>query len=545
MKKFKGFLTFLILLALIGGTAATIIRFLPLKIELVGEETVTVEVNTEYVDAGAVNPSTGEIITGVSNVDVTKPGKYTVRYDGTLQKLKRTVIVADTTAPVITLNGSDIVKLVSGDTYTDAGATVTDNYDKELKAAVRSDVDPNKPGEYTVTYSAADSAGNKAVSVVRTVIVDSEVYSYERNITNKAKVDEKMVETITNLFNDYYRTLKYLQPQDLTKYFDDPGCQRAYMLQKSLELLTQTRKMNPNDLTLASCSYDLNIKSTASTDVPGVTKVVVLEDSYLNFNYNSSVQTTQKGLESDLYFKKVNGQWKLTSLYKEEAFYLTLYKPGKDIKTNYKAAIDQLASDYLTQFTAALENREQERKAVNDGLTYTPTTDKKYDREAAAAYARKYCLTSSPAPFRKFTNNCMNFANQCLNAGGIAMDNSGSGHGQQWKFFGNAVKTGDGTNGYVYSWTSISYFRSYLKSNKKDGPTVVQKVNMYLAQPGDLLLMGYEKGKYNHVVVVTDVIKDANGNVIDLLFCGSTNDQKDFPLSACAYLNQEMAKVEG
>ena len=65
MKKLKGLLTFVILLALIAGAGATIIRFLPLSIELVGEDTVTVEINTSYQDAGAINRSTGEKITGI------------------------------------------------------------------------------------------------------------------------------------------------------------------------------------------------------------------------------------------------------------------------------------------------------------------------------------------------------------------------------------------------------------------------------------------------------------------------------------------------
>ena len=47
-------------------------------------------------------------------------------------EVTRTVNVVDTTVPVITLVGSESVTIQVGETYTDAGATATDNYDGDL-----------------------------------------------------------------------------------------------------------------------------------------------------------------------------------------------------------------------------------------------------------------------------------------------------------------------------------------------------------------------------------------------------------------------------
>jgi len=73
-------------------------------------------------------------------------------------------------APVITLTGSDKVKVKKGEKYEELGATATDNQDKKLECKITGDVDTSKPGSYTVTYSATDDVGNTS-TVTRTVIV--------------------------------------------------------------------------------------------------------------------------------------------------------------------------------------------------------------------------------------------------------------------------------------------------------------------------------------------------------------------------------------
>jgi hypothetical protein len=87
------------------------------------------------------------------------------------------VIVQDTTAPVITLNGDATVNLTVGDSYTDAGATAYDAVDGDLTSEIVTvnSVDTNTPGTYTVTYNVTDSHGNVATEVTRTVIVSAVV----------------------------------------------------------------------------------------------------------------------------------------------------------------------------------------------------------------------------------------------------------------------------------------------------------------------------------------------------------------------------------
>jgi len=77
---------------------------------------------------------------------------------------------ADTTAPVITLNGANPATVIQGATYVEAGATATDDTDGTVAVVITGTVDTNTLGSYTVTYTARDAANNSAV-VTRTVNV--------------------------------------------------------------------------------------------------------------------------------------------------------------------------------------------------------------------------------------------------------------------------------------------------------------------------------------------------------------------------------------
>jgi len=81
----------------------------------------------------------------------------------------------DTEAPVITLNGAANVNLELGDSYSDAGATATDNVDGNLTSSIvvgGDTVDTNTVGSYVITYNVSDVAGNAATEVTRTVTVN-------------------------------------------------------------------------------------------------------------------------------------------------------------------------------------------------------------------------------------------------------------------------------------------------------------------------------------------------------------------------------------
>ena len=79
---------------------------------------------------------------------------------------------ADTAIPVITVTGGT-VNVIVGNSYTDQGATATDNVDGNITASISTSNPVNTAvvGSYTVTYNVSDGAGNAATEKTRTVNV--------------------------------------------------------------------------------------------------------------------------------------------------------------------------------------------------------------------------------------------------------------------------------------------------------------------------------------------------------------------------------------
>ena len=153
-------------------------------ITLNGANPMSIMQGSTFSDPGASATDTvdGDVPVTVSGtVNTSKVGSYTLTYTaedsaGNKATKTRTVNVTagpDTTPPVITLNGADPMSIVQGSTFTDPGATATDNVDGTVSVTKSGTVDTSKVGSYTLTYAAEDSAGNK-VSKTRTVNVTAE-----------------------------------------------------------------------------------------------------------------------------------------------------------------------------------------------------------------------------------------------------------------------------------------------------------------------------------------------------------------------------------
>ncbi|MBD0379472.1 DUF4185 domain-containing protein [Paenibacillus sp. WST5] len=89
------------------------------------------------------------------------------------------LLPVDTTPPVITLQGDAMIEVPLGGTFTDAGATATDNEDGDLshKIVVTGTVNTSIIGTYPLTYNVSDADGNAAIPVTRTVNVKGQAYT--------------------------------------------------------------------------------------------------------------------------------------------------------------------------------------------------------------------------------------------------------------------------------------------------------------------------------------------------------------------------------
>ena len=151
----------------------------PPVITVTGADPLVHELGDTFVDPGATADDGSAVTADDSDVDFGNAGTYTITYmatdnDGNKGTATRNITIQDTTAPTITPNGKSSVAVVLGGTYTEQGATVSDN-DPDYAGTVSiggDTVDVSTAGIYVVTYTAtADDAGNAPDAAERTVTV--------------------------------------------------------------------------------------------------------------------------------------------------------------------------------------------------------------------------------------------------------------------------------------------------------------------------------------------------------------------------------------
>jgi len=150
-------------------------------ITLNGDSEISLLLNYNYSELGAtaIDERDGALDVVISGtIDVTTLGNYIVSYTatdsaGNTSSVTRTIIVIeppDISAPIITLNGDSEISLLLNDNYSELGATAIDERDGALDVVISGTIDVTTLGNYIVSYTATDSAGNTS-SVTRTIIV--------------------------------------------------------------------------------------------------------------------------------------------------------------------------------------------------------------------------------------------------------------------------------------------------------------------------------------------------------------------------------------
>jgi hypothetical protein len=143
----------------------------PPLITLNGSNEIILERYSSYTEQGAYADNNETVtISGVVNVNVV--GQYTISYSATDDQnntavVTRTIIVQDTTGPIITLYGSNQITIERYSTYNEPGAYA----DGGETVNVTGTVDINTVGQYTLTYTATDDQNNTS-SKPRVIIVE-------------------------------------------------------------------------------------------------------------------------------------------------------------------------------------------------------------------------------------------------------------------------------------------------------------------------------------------------------------------------------------
>jgi PKD repeat protein len=191
--------------------------------------------------------------------------------------------VEDTTPPVITLNGDATVDLNVGDSYTEAGATATDDTDGDISGNIvvgGDTVDTSVAGTYIVTYNVSDAAGNAATEVTRTV----NVIAFDDGLLTNGDfengsapwilgVDDAAAAPVTTENGNSFYSVNVTTP--------DPGQPFLVNLSQKLEIIQDE-------------TYTLSFDAWSDTDRPIIAGIGLSGGSFANTTETVNINTTRQ-----------------------------------------------------------------------------------------------------------------------------------------------------------------------------------------------------------------------------------------------------------
>ncbi|GAA0719757.1 hypothetical protein GCM10009430_19170 [Aquimarina litoralis] len=333
-------------------------------ITITGDNPLIVLQGNPFNDPGATATDNvdGDITSQIQvtgSVDTNTVGTYELTYTvsdtaGNQVSASRTVNVINDNPPVITLVGDNPLEVSFGATFTDPGATASDDLDGDLtdQIQVSGAVDVTILGSYTLVYSVTDSSGNN-VEVTRTVnVIDntSPVITLEGanpfilNIGNtftdpganaSDNVDGNITADITvsgsvdvNTPGDYIltysvtdssnntatitRTVRVIDnvPPVITLIgastitvlqgasYNDPGATASDNVDGNITASIQTTD-NVNVNVPGSYTVQYNVQDAAGNSAAEVVRSVIVE-SNINFNLSTGVLTAPSGATVEL-----------------------------------------------------------------------------------------------------------------------------------------------------------------------------------------------------------------------------------------------------
>lgn len=366
-------------------------------------------------------------------------------------------------------------------------------------------------------------------------LLEKKTYLNKINNESNKDVKEEWKNAITNYLDLYYKSMINLETKDVTKVFDNPKGEEAYLAQNAIDLLVKHHKMQFNDMRLIKANYNLlfsNIEETSE----GI-KIDVLVDENVTFKFIPDVKSKAIDVENIFVIDK---KGKIKSIRVVQGYYVMF---TNEMETISKSEIDKLKKEYISLMKEELEDLKFDKEDASNVKYKTDITcDGKYNRKAAVAYNYKYLEKRNPeyTAYDQVGGNCQNLVSQSLHAGGLPMDNTGY---HQWKYYGSDLDTTDTKTGRSASWTGTANFYDYVIGNTDAGICADADINIFYAEPGDVGHVGY-KG-YTHSVLVVKKILDKDGKVTDLLVNSNTTSLKDYPFLAYPYQNKRIIKILG
>ena len=287
----------------------------------------------------------------------------------------------------------------------------------------------------------------------------------------------------------------------------------------ALRTLIAIRQAALTDLRMNSVDYTLTITSVEKED--GRLRIEADENTVMRFAATPDIDSILYDLPHIFIFDDSG-----------ETLQFHHHEADDNPYFSYRRAED---TDYDAEIQRILRAIERRQLTQGEESIVTFDCDHPYDRDAALNYLYEYCgkRNSRWYAYDAVGGNCMNFGSQVLLAGGIPEDERGD---EEWYW--------DGQNDLDLSWINVGRFYDYCHDNSGFGLVADTEAGYYTGEVGDVIIVGFE-GDHRHTTIISDIVRDDSGNVVDYLISCNTTNYRDFPVSAYYYTFHRLVKIYG
>lgn len=358
---------------------------------------------------------------------------------------------------------------------------------------------------------------------------------------NVDTISAEQQQLILDYMDCYYDSLAGLNLLDMSDLFAENAAVFLTLNQEVLNFQIEVRAMQKGDLSLVGYQYELVVSAVREVQ-DGELMVVVKENSVQNFAQHPEVDSQLFNVNHYFTLTLTDIGWKISRHFQSDRLYTIL--PGGFRQLMGATSDDDLIQRIRTNATQMLEEaRENVEMRSTQGAEAAVSYDYAYDRAAAVAYANRWVpqRNTAWADYTNYGGNCQNFVSQCLLEGGIPMDTTGT---AVWKWYGETPNNLPQQTGRSASWSAVDDFLNYAEENTGYGLVAVVDAPYASGEVGDVITMGFDE-EWRHTVIITGIVTDDEGNVVDYLIHSNTADQANFPLRAYAYTRQILTKIYG
>ncbi len=387
------------------------------------------------------------------------------------------------------------------------------------------------------------------------------------NLTEKT-IPATVRNILINYYDERYEALGRLEPVSLAHYFetnDKYGNMYAEFNDTVLDYLIYVRKNRTADLSYKKADYRISVTDCHESEYYyNITYMI-----YEAVDFACTGKTSYSGwMEVDAKFKKINDtSYKLVELaedtdvnilFEEKVMKYLGYDEFclKDINIPDGLQAERMLESINKALKASADKDIKKQAEFLEKVNAQPhryvfniTAKNPYNYKKAVAYSYKWAgkneivRNSEYSDFSQFGGNCQNYVSQCLHESGIPMDYTGNAD-QQWKWYSDYVNEYGTAWGRSTSWSGTEYFYNYCKNNTGSGLVAVSTAVIYAAKPGDIMQYVVDDWA-SHSVIVSDIIYDDDGNIIEILINSNTTDHVDYPLTAYGYTDIRLIHIVG